>query len=52
MFYQIYAMTVKDFKVMMTDRGAMVVLFILPVIFIFVMSSAGSGGVAVGDQPI
>ena len=52
MFYQIYAMTVKDFKVMMTDRGAMVVLFILPVIFIFVMTSAGSGGVADGDQPL
>ena len=30
----------------------MVVLFILPVIFIFVMTSAGSGGVADGDQPL
>ncbi len=52
MLYQIYAMTVKDFKVMLKDRGAMVVLFILPVIFIFVMTSAGSGGVADDDQPM
>lgn len=52
MLYQIYAMTVKDFKVMMKDRGAMVVLFILPVIFIFVMTSAGTGGVPDDDRPM
>lgn len=52
MFYQIYALTVKDFKVMMKDRGAMIVLFIMPMIFIFVMTSAGSGGVADGAQPM
>ena len=52
MLYQIYAMTVKDFKVMMKDRGAMVVLFILPVIFIFVMTSAGTGGVSDDDRPM
>lgn len=52
MLYQIYAMTVKDFKVMLKDRGALIVLFIMPVIFIFVMTSAGSGGVVNDDQPL
>lgn len=52
MLYQIYAMTVKDFKVMMKDRGAMVVLFILPVIFIFVMTASGMGGSSDDDRPM
>ena len=52
MLYQIYAMTVKDFKVMMKDRGAMVVLFILPVIFIFVMTASGMGGTSDDDRPM
>lgn len=51
MLYQMYALVVKELKVILQDRGAAVVLFLLPIIFIFVMTSAGSGGIVQDDNP-
>ena len=49
MIYQILAITLKEFKVLLRDRGALTMLFILPIAFILVMTTAlqgvfGAGG--------
>ena len=51
MVQQIYAMTVKDLKVLLGDRGALITLFVIPIVFILIMTSAGLGGVTRSDQP-
>ncbi len=43
MLYQIYAMTLKEFKVLLRDRGAFSMLFIQPIAFILVMTIALQG---------
>lgn len=43
MFLQIYAMTVKELKVLLRDRGEITTLFILPIVFILVMTVALQG---------
>jgi ABC-2 type transport system permease protein len=43
MIYQIVAITLKEFKVLLRDRGAFIVLFILPIAFILVMTTALQG---------
>ena len=43
MFNQIIAITVKEFKVLLHDRGAFTGLFILPIVFILVMTVALQG---------
>ena len=40
MFNQIFAITLKDLKVLFKDRGGMVALFLMPIMFILVMSAA------------
>ena len=52
MLYQIYAMTVKDLKVLLRDRGTLITLFVIPIVFILIMSSAGIGGVRRSDDPL
>ncbi|MBU0510966.1 MAG: ABC transporter permease, partial [Chloroflexi bacterium] len=54
MLYQIYALTVKDLKVLFKDRGGMIVLFAMPVMFILVMSTALQSTFTMGgsDNPI
>jgi ABC-2 type transport system permease protein len=54
MFYQIYATTVKDLKVLLHDRGGLVTLFAMPMMFILVMSMALQGLFSVGgsDNPV
>lgn len=47
MLYQILSITLKDLKVLFKDRGGMVVLFLMPAMFILVMTNALSG--AFGD---
>ncbi len=41
---QILAMTLKELKVFSKDRGAVIVTFLMPFMFILIMSSAASGG--------
>jgi ABC-2 type transport system permease protein len=43
MIYQIFAITLKEFKVLLRDRGAFTGLFILPIAFILVMTTALQG---------
>ncbi len=43
MFYQISAMTIKEFKMLLRDRGALSMLFIQPIAFILVMTVALQG---------
>lgn len=54
MFYQIFAITIKDLKILLRDRGGMIVLFAMPVMFILVMSTALQSAFGVGgdDNPI
>ena len=50
MLYQIYAITVKDLKVLLKDRGGMIVLFAMPAMFILVMSTALQSTFTVGGS--
>lgn len=43
MLYQIYAITVKELKILLRDPGALSILFIMPVMFILVMTFALNG---------
>lgn len=40
MLHQIFAITIKDLKILFKDRGGMIVLFAMPAMFILVMSTA------------
>ncbi len=50
MVRQIYALTVKELKVLFADRGAVTVLFLMPVVFILVMTVALQGVFQVGSE--
>jgi ABC-2 type transport system permease protein len=52
MLKQILALTWKDLKVFFKDRGAVVLIFVQPFMFILVMSYALSGIFRAGDRPI
>ena len=52
MLKQILALTWKDLKVFFKDRGAVVMIFVQPFMFIMVMSYALSGLYRTGDRPI
>ena len=54
MFHQIFALTIKDLKILLHDRGGMITLFIMPMMFILVMSVALQGLFEVGsaDNPL
>jgi len=54
MFYQILALTIKDLKILFRDRGGMITLFAMPIMFILVMSVALQGVFEVGsaDRPL
>ena len=52
MLRQIYALTWKDLKVFFKDRGAVVMIFVQPFMFILVMSYALSGLYRTGERPI
>ena len=49
MFRQLIAMTIKDLKVLFKDAGGIVVLFLMPAMFIFVMSNALAGSFTRSD---
>ncbi|MDH5605507.1 MAG: ABC transporter permease [Anaerolineae bacterium] len=52
MFNQILAIALKDLKVLLHDRGGMVSLFLMPVMFILVMSSAMDVEPISEDKPV
>ena len=54
MFHQIFALTVKDLKILFHDRGGMITLFAMPIMFILVMSVALQSAFQVGgsDRPV
>jgi ABC-2 type transport system permease protein len=52
MLRQILALTWKDLKIFFKDRGAVVLIFVQPFMFILVMSYALSGIFRAGDRPI
>ena len=52
MLRQILALTWKDLKVFFKDRGAVVMIFVQPFMFILVMSYALSGLYRTGERPI
>jgi ABC-2 type transport system permease protein len=52
MLKQILALTWKDLKIFFKDRGAVVLIFVQPFMFILVMSYALSGLYRTGDRPI
>lgn len=54
MLNQIIAITIKDLKVLVRDRGGMVALFLMPVMFILVMSFAQKDMYEIGstDKPV
>lgn len=54
MYHQIYAITLKDLKILFRDRGGIVTLFAMPIMFILVMSIALQGVFSMGseDNPI
>jgi len=52
MLKQILALTWKDLKVFFKDRGAVVMIFVQPFMFILVMSYALSGLYRTGERPI
>lgn len=49
MLHQIIAITLKDLKVLFRDRGGMVALFLMPLMFILVMSAAQQHMYEIGD---
>lgn len=50
MLHQILAITLKDWQVLVRDRGGMVSLFLMPIMFILVMSAAQQGMYEVADE--
>ncbi len=52
MFRQLIAMTIKDLKVLFKDTGGIVTLFLMPAMFIFVMSNALAGTFTRDDKLI
>ena len=54
MLYHVYAVTIKDLKILLKDRGGVVTLFLMPVMFILVMSVALRGAFEPGgsDSPV
>lgn len=54
MLQQIFAITLKDLKILLNDRGGIILLFAMPAMFILVMSTALQGVFEVGssDRPI
>jgi ABC-2 type transport system permease protein len=54
MLHQILALMVKDLKILFRDRGGMIALFAMPIMFILVMSVALQGvfQVGSGDRPV
>jgi ABC-2 type transport system permease protein len=50
MLHQIFAITLKDLKVLVRDRGGMVSLFLMPLMFILVMSAAQQNSYQIGDS--
>ncbi len=54
MLQQIFAITIKDLKILFKDRGGMITLFAMPMMFILVMSVALQGAFNVGgeDNPV
>ncbi len=54
MLHQIFAITIKDLKILFKDRGGMIVLFAMPAMFILVMSTALQSTFQVGgeDNPV
>ncbi|MBN2044140.1 MAG: ABC-2 transporter permease [Anaerolineales bacterium] len=50
MLRQIIAITIKDWQVLVRDRGGMVSLFLMPIMFILVMSAAQQGMYEVADK--
>ena len=43
MLYQIYAITVKELKILLRDAAALELLFLMPIMFIVVMTVAING---------
>jgi len=50
MLRQILAITIKDLKILLRDRGGMIALFAMPVMFILVMSVALQSAFGLGDE--
>ena len=43
MFKQIFAISIKELKLLARDKGALAILFLLPLVFTFIMTFAGVG---------
>ena len=52
MFRQLIALTTKDLKVLFKDTGGIVTLFLMPAMFLFVMSNALAGSFTRNDKLI
>ncbi len=52
MFRQIIAITIKDLKVIFKDTGGIVALFLMPAMFIIVMSNALAGSFGMGSDQL
>lgn len=54
MLHQIFAITLKDLQILLRDRGGLTSLFLMPIMFIFVMSAALRGAFSSGgsDNPV
>ncbi len=50
MLKQIFAIMIKDLKILLNDKGGLVSLFLMPVMFILVMSSAMENSYEVSDD--
>jgi ABC-2 type transport system permease protein len=50
MLYQIFAITLKDLQILIRDRGGLASLFLMPVMFILVMSTALRGAFSAGGS--
>ncbi|NOZ49073.1 MAG: ABC-2 transporter permease [Chloroflexi bacterium] len=52
MLYQIFAITIKELKLLMHDRAGMVTLFAMPIMFILIMSVALQNAFQVGSSDL
>ena len=52
MFRQLLAITIKELRIISRDRGVLSVLFILPIIFVLLMTYAGVGNQGIGQASI
>lgn len=50
MLYQVFAITLKDLQILVRDRGGLASLFLMPVMFILVMSTALRGAFSSGNS--